>query len=404
MADIFEVMRSTNEFAARFESPAYLTAAMRAFEEQERATRFFRETQPALELARLGQEQAETLRRVQELATIGRFDQFGLYGATLEATSRLLGSSIGAISALEAATERQHALVNRLSPLDAAAIERVRELERINEQSRSLQAVAESTYGLNSLLRDAAFSSTALQIASDMTAALAPYNALERACGSILEQMASVSGMLDGYPDVLKFGPVVLPNVAAKVLLATLSPSDLDQEEIEESLEALNDLVQVDRAGLVLQLSAIHPRLPTSLQTARDISKLDTPERISAVCGQLRRALDFALHTLAPEDDVRQWVTNTKVQSQPDGRPKRITRVTYIFRDLSCGHNIARMFYADCVVYNRMYSQFSSECHTGVADYDEALLNLLITRVEALLYSISCITFGNLTSENGGVQ
>jgi hypothetical protein len=395
MSESYETIRIAGEAARRLLNPPTLIAAMRVIEEQERATRWIRETESVRQWTRL-HEETEVARRIREMSDSLHLDKLALYGGGLEAKHQLLGSSMGIAAALAQEAERQRSLyLDTTSALHRAAIERSRQIEQLTAHARSMQAISESTYRLNGFLEASVFSTTALDAARSATQWLMPYNALERACSGVLDVLGSAAGGLSGHSSILAFAPIVLPNVAATAILASTNPKDLTQEEIDEALEHLSELIDVDGPTFTLQLAAVHPKLVSCLQTARDAAAFNTPERLSLVFGQLRRAIDFTLKSLAPEQNVRAWITNPKLQLN-NNRPTRLACITYIFRNLYCSKSVARMVFADCVVFNRIYSQLSVECHTGMAEFDEALAQMHITRVEALLYVISCAHVGSI--------
>jgi len=396
MADLYDIVNGANDMASRFQTPPGLASAMRIIEEQERATKWLRESETARYATRL-HEEAATIQRVQEMSAGLHLEKLGLYQTGIESAERLLGSSIGMVVALEAEAERQRRLyLEPMSAIHRATLEQMRQVEQFTAHARSMQEIADSTLRLNGMLQATMIESRAIDAAMGINRMFMPYNALERACSSVLDAVASASVGLDDYSSILTFAPFVLPNVAATAILASTNPKDLTQGEIDEALESLSELIDVDEPTLALQLAAVHPKLVSCLQTARDAAAFNTPERLSLVFGQLRRTMDFALKELAPEADVRAWITNPKLQASADGQPTKLACITYIFRKLYCSKSFARMVFTDCVLFNRLYSQLSVECHTGTAEFDEVVAQLHITRVEALLYLISCAHVGSI--------
>ena len=201
---------------------------------------------------------------------------------------------------------------------------------------------------------------------------------LTRSYQSLLDAASTREALSKHVPFITTYPPVEYYREVE--VLESISVEDEDTEDDDELVitEALSEsFPSVDAL-----LADSNDGLCRLLQGARDSVISDNPDRARHVTTSVRELFTQVLHTLAPDDGVREWSTDE--QHFHNNRPTRRARLLYICRHINCDP-LARFVENDVRAALSFVDSLHAGTHVVESTLTEPQLRSIVLRMESLL-------------------
>lgn len=193
--------------------------------------------------------------------------------------------------------------------------------------------------------------------------------------------IASLPPVVSGLP------PVEI--LTGSHLVTTISNIEPDEDEDREYFNSIN--VDVEES-LESSLSQLGPEFVQLWRGAKEALQSTNPDRKRHLSISLRELLTHTLHTLAPDDQVRDWTSDDKLYH--DGRPTRKARLLFICRSIS-NDAFEKFVEKDVVSTLSFLDLFQEGTHQLNVQFSDSQLRALVLQAESrirFLLSISSTT------------
>lgn len=285
------------------------------------------------------------------------------------------------------------------------ADEATRTLSRIADMSefhtswqRVFQPLRLETEHLNAM-RALSVNDTALRIsATERLLAGIDFDAIQRALAvpvlddKLLRSISDMSSSFERFavslptlPDISRLPEFAVPAASRELLLEGYALETLHDDDEIETLD-VTVIEQVENArgevteGLVL-LEQVDRRLAKAYAGARTALESDNPDRVRHVLVSLRELWGHLLRFLAPDPDVKAWVTDASFLHED--KPTRRARVLYICRRID--HPPFSDFLAEDTRALVKMIEFFNHVHDIDAELSDKQLEALILRTDSWL-------------------
>jgi hypothetical protein len=162
-----------------------------------------------------------------------------------------------------------------------------------------------------------------------------------------------------------------------------------DVEFVSQNRQIVEEIRRETEDQLEALLAELNPEFIVLLRGARQSLISENPDRTRHVATSLRELFTHILHTLAPDEKVKEWSNEPK--NYDKGRPTRKARLLYISRELN--HDPFSVFIEKDIDANLAFLQlFQQGTHEIIPKYTDDQLKAMLVRMESTLRYILEIT------------
>ena len=222
---------------------------------------------------------------------------------------------------------------------------------------------------------------TKVFLAGYLPEARASFTTLAERYRDLISSFLQQEDFMTSFPPIVSGGPPVeiYTNVRA---LDALSGQRHQEEDSGFELEVSGNIDDEIEASLEALLSEMKPGVSVMLRGARDALGSGNPDRGRHVTVSLRELFSHVLHTIAPDKEVKEWVTDPN--HLKDGRPTRAARVLYVCRGINHGP-FTQFVASDVKASIDLIDLFQRGTHEVASVYSDYQLRTLVIRTESAL-------------------
>lgn len=199
-----------------------------------------------------------------------------------------------------------------------------------------------------------------------------------RSYQSLLDAASTRATLFKHLPFITTYSPVEYYRETEVLQRITVEDDEVEKEDEIVIREAFSEsLPSVD-----ILLSDFNNRLCSLLQGARDSLASNNPDRARHVTTSVRELFTQVLHTLAPDDEIREW--STSEQHFYNNRPTRRARLLYICRHINCDP-LTRFVEDDVKAALSFVDSLNAGTHVVESRLTESQLSSIVSRIESLL-------------------
>jgi hypothetical protein len=130
-------------------------------------------------------------------------------------------------------------------------------------------------------------------------------------------------------------------------------------------------------------LRELNAELLTPLQGARESLNSENPDRIRHFATSLRELFTHVLHTVAPDDKVKEW-SKTPEHYDKEGKPTRRARLLYVCRVLN-HEPFSKFVDKDIDAVLEFFELFQQGTHKVTSRFTDLQLAIMLVRMESTL-------------------
>lgn len=199
---------------------------------------------------------------------------------------------------------------------------------------------------------------------------------MDTAVRGFYDEVTQTEGRVTQLPQVITELPAVEFLNQATLVFITSEIEKPAQTEGRSSYETSDGVSEL--------LAALNPKFPTLLYGAKAAFRSKHPDYVRHVAASLRELFTHVLHTLAPDDMIRDWSTDP---ADYDNRcPTRRARLRFITSNI--GITFGGFLTANVDAALEFIGVFQKGTHEVMPNFDDTQLSEMIHRMERLLATL----------------